>query len=102
MTYGLFGGFVARPGRREELAAVLLAAADALRADPHCLHYVVGTSDPDGVWVWEAWTDQAAHDAALEPPEVRAAIARARPLIAGTAGQTPVEVRGGTGLPGGT
>ncbi|MPV88971.1 putative quinol monooxygenase [Georgenia ruanii] len=101
MTYGLFTGFTARRGRGAELLDALLAAADALRADPACLHYVVGAGedDPDAVWVWEAWTDRGAHDAALEPPEARAAIARARPLLAGSAGQTPVRLRGGKGLP---
>ncbi|KAE8763358.1 putative quinol monooxygenase [Georgenia thermotolerans] len=103
MTYGLFTGFTAHPGRGAELLDVLLAAAEALRADPACLHYVAGTAedDPDAVWVWEAWIDRAAHDAALEPPEVRAAIARARPLLAGTAGRTAVRLHAGKGLPGG-
>jgi len=38
--------------------------------------------DPDGLWVTEVWRDRAAHRASLELPQVRAAIARGRPLIA--------------------
>jgi quinol monooxygenase YgiN len=100
MAYGLFGGFTAQPGRRDELVTILQQAADALDRDPGCLHYVVGTSaEPEAIWVWEAWTDKAAHDASLEPPEVRELITTAMPLIAGMSGQTELEVVGGKGLP---
>ena len=100
MTYGLFGKLSAQPGRREELLGRLLAAAELLGRDPGCLHYVVSTSaEPDAVWVWEAWTDQAAHDASLEPDDVRALIQQARPLIAGMSDQTVLTVHGGKGLP---
>lgn len=97
--YGMFGKFTAQPGKRDDLIAVLLQAADALRANEGCLHYVVGTTDePDAIWVTEAWTDKAAHDASLEPEEVRATIARAMPLIAGMSDRTELEILGGKGL----
>jgi quinol monooxygenase YgiN len=100
MTYGLFGKFAAQPGRRDELVAILRQAADALQGDPGCLHYVVATSDePDAIWVWEAWTDKVAHDASLEPPEVRELITNAMPLIAAVSDQTELAVVGGKGLP---
>ncbi|MPV36439.1 putative quinol monooxygenase [Georgenia subflava] len=100
MTYGLFGKLTAQPGRRDELVEILTGAAAALEADPGCLHYVVATSaEPDDIWVWEAWTDKAAHDASLEPPEVREVITRAMPLIAGMSGSTEVDIVGGKGLP---
>ena len=102
MAYGLFGGFTAQPGRRDELVGHLLEAAELLGRDPRCLHYVVSTSpegeEPDAVWVSEVWTDQAAHDGSLEPEDVRALITRARPLIAGMAAQRSLDVRGGKGL----
>ncbi|PFG40098.1 quinol monooxygenase YgiN [Georgenia soli] len=100
MTYGRLGRFTAQPGGRDELVAVLRRAAEAMHRDPGCLHYVVGTSqEPDAVWVWEAWTDKAAHDASLEPPEVRETIAAAMPLIAGMSDVAELDVVGGKGLP---
>lgn len=100
MTYGLFGKFTAQPGRRDELVSILRQAADALHRDPGCLHYVVATSgEAEAIWVWEAWTDKAAHDASLEPPEVRELITRAMPLIAAMPEQTELDVVGGKGLP---
>jgi len=100
MTYGLFGKFLAQPGTRDELVGHLLQAAHLLERNDGCLHYVVSTSDePEAVWVSEVWTDQAAHDASLEPADVRALIQRARPLIAGMSDQTHLTVHGGKGLP---
>jgi len=79
--YGLIGKMIAAPGRRDELAAILLDGADTM---PGCLSYVVATdpADADAIWITEVWTDAAAHAASLELPRVRAAIARGRPLIA--------------------
>ncbi|PWN02862.1 antibiotic biosynthesis monooxygenase [Nocardioides silvaticus] len=78
--FGLIGHITVQPGRRAELAAILLEGSDAL---PGCMSYVVAedVADADGLWVTEVWTDQAAHRASLELPEVQASIARGRPLI---------------------
>ena len=56
---------------------------------------VAGVSD---IWVTEVWTDEAAHRASLQVPEVKEAIRRGLPLIAtfsDTQVTTPV---GGVGL----
>lgn len=99
MTYGLFGKFSAQPGKRDDLVGYLLRAAELLERNPECLHYVVSTSDePDAVWVSEVWTGKAAHDASLEPEDIRALIQEARPLIAGMSDQTELRVRGGKGV----
>ncbi len=98
--YGLFGKFTAHPGKREELVELLLEAASLLESNAYCLHYLMSTSDEaDAVWVSEAWTDEAAHEASLEPEEIRALIQVARPLIAGMSDRTVLDVRGGKGLP---
>lgn len=101
MTYGLHGKFTAQPGKRDELADLLLDAARQLQQNPDCLSYLVSTTDePDAVWVSEVWTDHAAHTASLEPEEVRALIATARPMIADISDRQELDVRGGKGLPG--
>ena len=100
MTYGLFGKIAAQPGRRDDLIGYLLQAAKLLERNRDCVHYVVSSSDePEAVWVSEVWTDEAAHDASLEPEDIRALIQEARPLIAGMSDQTRLNVHGGKGLP---
>ncbi|HEY8719029.1 putative quinol monooxygenase [Pengzhenrongella sp.] len=101
MTYGLFGKFTAQPDRRDDLVTYLLQAAKLLERNSGCIHYIVSTSDePEAVWVWEVWTDVAAHDASLEPEDIKALIQEARPLIVGMSDQTQLTVQGGKGLPG--
>jgi len=95
----MHGYFKAQPGQGEALAAILLEAADALRADDSCLLYVVSRGeDADTIWVSEAWTDREAHDASLRAPSVPETIARARPLIAGMDGRAEFTPLGGKGL----
>ncbi len=81
-TYGLIGQLKAAPGKRAELIAILLEASEAMEGN---LLYLVAEelADPDAIWVSEAWRTQADHMNSLRPAAVQAAIARARPLIAG-------------------
>ncbi|MGZ4132684.1 MAG: putative quinol monooxygenase [Actinomycetota bacterium] len=62
-----YGRAVAREGRGEELAAVLLQAAGALQEDPGCELYLVHreAGAPDTIWVTELWRSQRDLDAAL-------------------------------------
>ncbi len=95
----MHGYFKAQPGQGEALAAILLEAADALRADDSCLLYVVSRGeDADTIWVSEVWTDREAHDASLRAPGVPETIARARPLIAGMDGRAEFTPLGGKGV----
>lgn len=97
--FGLIGKFTTHPGKRDDLVAILVQAADELRANDACISYVVATTDdPDAIWVTEVWADKAAHAASLEPPEVRAIIARAMPLIASISDQTELRIVGGKGV----
>jgi quinol monooxygenase YgiN len=63
-----YGKAVAREGRGDELARILLGAADELRDDPGCELYLISrqADSPDTVWVTELWASQAALDASLE------------------------------------
>lgn len=95
--YGLIGKMLAKPGQRDALAKLLL---DGTAEMPGCLSYVVAT-DPvnaDAVWITEVWTDAASHQGSLKLPAVQAAIAQARPLIAGFGERFETVPVGGVGL----
>jgi quinol monooxygenase YgiN len=98
--YGLIGKFGAAPGRRDDLVAILLESVGDM---PGCLSYVIATDpgDPDAVWITEVWEDQSSHQASLALPAVKAAIAKARPLIASFGQHVVTTPVGGHGLPGG-
>lgn len=95
--YGLIGKMTAKPGQRDALTAILLEGIATL---PGCLSYVVA-HDPvhaDTLWITEAWVSQEAHAASLSLPAVRAAIARARPILAGMEQVATTIPVGGTGV----
>ncbi|MBO9546895.1 putative quinol monooxygenase [Caulobacter sp.] len=80
--YGLIGQMLAAPGKRDDLLAIL---GESVGDMPGCLSYVIA-KDPtnaDAIWITEVWTDKDAHGASLKLPAVQAAIAKARPIIAG-------------------
>jgi quinol monooxygenase YgiN len=97
-VYGMHGRFQARPGQGEALTAILLEAAESMRANDACLLYVVSREDADAIWVTEAWTDREAHAASLDVPGAKEQIARAMPLIAGIDQRVEFEPLGGKGL----
>ncbi len=83
---GRYVKFAALPGRGEEVANLLLRAADSLREAPGCELYVINRSavNPDEVWVTELWMDQESLDASLEQlrsDEGRAQIAEVMALL---------------------
>ena len=67
---------------------------------PGCLSYIVAkdASDPNAIWITEAWDSKARHEASLSLPSVKEAIAKGRPLIAAFADQIVTTLVGGTGL----
>lgn len=95
--YGLIGKFKAQPGQRSALAAILLESVGDM---PGCLSYIVAEdpTDGDALWITEAWDSRASHEASLSLPAVRAAITRARPLIAGFGERFETTPLGGHGL----
>ena len=88
---------IATPGQRDALVALLLEGAGEM---PGCRSYVVArdTADDDAIWVTEVWDDEASHRASLELPVVQAAIANARPIIAGFGDQRVTDPVGGIGI----
>jgi len=95
--YGLIGKMTAAPGKRDELVSILLEGVAAM---PGCLSYIIAkdTSDPNAIWITEAWESKASHEASLSLPLVKEAIAKGRPLIAGFSDRVVTTPIGGTGL----
>ncbi len=104
---GRYVKFTAQPGRAEELAELLLGAADSLRDVAGCELYLINraASEPDVVWVTELWLSQELLDASLEQlqtDEGKARIGQVMALLAKTPELTELEPLGGVGyLPGG-
>ena len=96
--HGLIGKMRATPGNRDALIAILLEATGSM---PGCLSYVVAKdpADADAIWITEVWDSAESHRASLQLPQVRSAIARGRPMIAGFDSSVETEPVGGVGLP---
>jgi quinol monooxygenase YgiN len=96
-VYGVIGKLRSVPGARIELIDTLTAPGTM----PGCLRYIVSEDleDEDGVWVTEIWESAEAHQASLELPEVQAAIAAGRALIAGFETRATTRPIGGIGFP---
>ncbi len=69
-------------------------------AMPGCLSYIIAAdpTNPDALWITEAWDSKDSHAASLKLPAVQAAIARGRPLIAGFDSRSETTPLGGHGL----
>lgn len=80
--FGLIGQMLAKPGKRDELLAIL---REAIGEMPGCISYYIAldTANADALWITEVWDSRESHAASLKLPAVRAAIAKARPIIAG-------------------
>lgn len=96
--FGMYGSFQVRPGERDELAKLLLQAAESLREAEGALAYVVYFEEADSVSVFEVWENREAHSASLELPAVQELISQARPLLAGPPSSREIEPLGGLGL----
>ncbi|MEQ8688665.1 MAG: putative quinol monooxygenase [Imperialibacter sp.] len=99
--YGLFGKLKAKPGKGDELIAILMENAQADTRMPGCLQYLIG-KDPDNedsILISEVWETKEDHANSLKLESVRAAIAKAMPLLDGMPEKGIVwEVVGGLGI----
>ena len=98
--YAMTGNLTARPGRREELAAILMRASKIVAGMKGCHAYIVleDVNDEAAVWIFEIWDDKEAHDVSLRDGTVRALIAEAMPILDGVPGGSALQVIGGHGL----
>ena len=105
---GRYVKFTAQPGHGDELAQLLLQAADSVRDAPGCELYVINraAANRDEIWVTELWLDQKALDAAVEQlrtEEGQTSIAEINARLAQPPETTETVPLGGVGyLPGGT
>jgi quinol monooxygenase YgiN/mannose-6-phosphate isomerase-like protein (cupin superfamily) len=78
-----YGTSVAHPGRGEELARRLLAAAAELESDPGCELYLVNRQRdaPDTIWITELWRSQADLDASVQKIKDSPEVAAVRELV---------------------
>lgn len=92
--FGVIGQMKATPGQRDALVALLAAGSEAM---PGNLAYLIAkdNADLDAIWITEIWTSAAAHQTSLKLPQVQAAIAKARPIIAGFGTRAEVTPVGG-------
>jgi quinol monooxygenase YgiN len=95
--FGLIGKMRAAPDQRDALIDVLL---DGIVDMPGCLSYVVAKdpTDEDTIWITEVWDSKASHQASLSLPSVRAAITKAKPMIATLEDSVVTTPIGGHGL----
>jgi len=87
------------PGKRDDVVAILLRAAEALRP-AGCHLYVVSVSEDDAetISVFEVWESAEHHRASLQLPETQAAIAEAMPMLTGEFTSQEFTVVGGLGV----
>jgi quinol monooxygenase YgiN len=99
MPYGYMGSMKTQPGKRDEVVAILLGGLDGLRT-AGCVQYTVAVSADDDITIWtsEVWGSEEQHDASLQLPEAKEAIARAMPMLTGDFTRVETTVLGGIGL----
>ncbi|XVV15612.1 putative quinol monooxygenase [Actinoplanes sp. CA-131856] len=81
--HGFRATMTARPGRGDEVVALLLSAPSL--PDPDCAVFLVGRSaaDPDVIHVTEGWTSREAHAAFFATEPAQTLVAHLQPLLAG-------------------
>lgn len=97
--FAMFGKLTAHPGKREELAKMMLESQETLSGMDGCIYYILheAEEDPDLLWITELWESREAHAASLQNEQVRELIGRCMPLIA-EAGGIKVKPIGGVGF----
>lgn len=95
--YGMIGQMQATEGDRDKLIAILLNGTKDM---PGCKLYAISadTADETSIWITEVWESEEAHQASLQLPNVQAAIAEGRPMIAGFGARHIVTPIGGVGI----
>ena len=89
-TYGFRATVTARPGKGDELVALLLSATsgEGPATNEDCVCFLVGrsVSNPDVVSIWEGWTTKEAHAKNFASERAKAFTAKIVALAALVAG----------------
>ncbi len=98
--YAMTGKLVAQHGKRTALVELLKQAAVLMGKIPQCRLYIVNEdrSNEIHVYIYELWTDKAAHDDSLKNEQVRKLIVQARPLLAAAPDGAELNAVGGHGV----
>lgn len=98
--YAMTGKLSAQPGKRGQLAEILLRASRMVAEMQGCHAYIIleDVQDESAVAVFEMWADKESHDASLRDQNVRALIAEAMPILAGAPSGSELKVLGGHGV----
>ncbi|WBB68858.1 antibiotic biosynthesis monooxygenase [Micromonospora sp. WMMD812] len=83
VTHGFHATMTARPGKGDEVVALLLDAPSLSHED--CVVFLVGrsASDRDVLHVTEGWTSEEAHRRFFAGEEAQALVAKLQPLLSG-------------------
>lgn len=98
--YVMMGKLLAQPGKRGQLADILLRASRMVAEMQGCRAYIIleDLQDESSVVVFEMWDDKESHDASLRDANIRALIAEAMPILAGAPSGSELRVLGGHGV----
>ena len=82
--FSVYGRMTARPGRRDELIAVLRDGFSAGGDDSGLLAYCINLAwdNPDTIWLTQLWIDKDHHDATTKSEPVAAASRQIPALLA--------------------
>ncbi|MDQ3351274.1 MAG: antibiotic biosynthesis monooxygenase [Actinomycetota bacterium] len=84
-TIAVIAKIPVQSGRREEVLAAIAGLVDLARSEDGTTTYVVheDNKDPDAVWVYEQYADQAALDVHMRADGMKAFIDAAGPMMGG-------------------
>jgi quinol monooxygenase YgiN len=99
MKFGIQAVIKAAEGKGDELASIMLQAANLLSTMDGCILYLVQQSltDDSKVLITEVWDNKASHAMSLTNDNVKALINQAKPIIVGME-HNPAKVIGSHGI----
>ena len=98
-TFALLNKLTAKPGRRDEVVAILLESGRLFEKNEACQLYLVtvANDDPDAIWVVDLWSTREEHAEALKDPALRPYVEQAMQALEGRPEQIEVDPRGFVG-----